>query len=226
MKRVVLTSAFHAVSWGHPHRDHVFTEDDWSMLDGPVGDAYTKSKTLSEQAAWDFVRTSGTATELVTLLPVAVMGPMMGHEVSGANEIALNMLKGAVPALPHLYIPIVDVRDVAAAHVCAMTQPQAAGQRFLISNGPAMELKDIAATIRAEVGAASEKVPTRVVPNAVVRVAAIFDRRFKQVVPDLGYSKKTSNEKARRLLHWSPRDPREAIASAARSMIANGLLTT
>ncbi|MGV1009915.1 MAG: hypothetical protein ACOYBY_15090 [Dermatophilaceae bacterium] len=138
----------------------------------------------------------------------------------------MNMLKGAVPALPHLYIPIVDVRDVAAAHVCAMTQSQAAGQRFLISNGPAMELKDIAATIRAEVGAASEKVPTRVVPNAVVRVAAIFDRRFKQVVPDLGYSKKTSNEKARRLVHWSPRDPREAIASAARSMVANGLLTT
>jgi len=56
VRRVVLTSAFHAVGWGHPHDDHVFTEADWTVLDGPGVDAYGRSKTLAERAAWDFDR--------------------------------------------------------------------------------------------------------------------------------------------------------------------------
>lgn len=43
VRRVVLTSAFHAVGYGHPHRDHEFTESDWSVLDGLGVDAYGKS---------------------------------------------------------------------------------------------------------------------------------------------------------------------------------------
>jgi len=207
--RVVLTSAFHAVSWGYPPSDHVFTESDWTVLDGPGVDAYGKSKTLAERAAWDFVAAEGGAMQLVTMLPVAVMGPVMGAAVSGANHIVQNMLNGAMPAFPRVYIPVVDVRDVAAAHILAMQVPDAAGQRFLLSNGPALPLNEIGATIRARLGDAAKHVPTKTMPE-----------------PDLDYAKKTSNEKARRVLGWTPRDPREAIASAAESMVAKGLVTT
>lgn len=220
VKRVVLTSAFHAVSWGHPHGDHVFTEQDWTILDGPGVDAYGKSKTLAERAAWDFIATEGRGMELVTLLPVAVMGSIMGRDVSGANHIVQRMLKGTMPGFPDLYIPIVDVRDVATAHVLAIDNPAAAGERYLLSNGPALAMKEIGATIRAELGDAAARVPTRSIPNLVLRVMARFNPALRAHVPDLGYAKKTTNEKARNALGWSPRDPHEAIRAAARSIVA------
>lgn len=222
--RVVLTSAFHAVSWGHPHDGHVFTEADWTVLDGPGVEAYAKSKTLAERAAWAFVETEGGSLELATLLPVAVMGPVMGADVSGSNHLIQTMLGGEMPGLANLFIPVVDVRDVAAAHILAMTTPEAAGQRFLLSNGPAIPMKDIAATIRAHLGDAAENVPTRTIPNIVVRLGAVFSPQLRTVAPDLGYAKKTSNEKARRVLGWRPRNPEEAIIAAAQTMTAKNLV--
>lgn len=219
VKRVVLTSAFHAVSWGHPHNGHVFTEADWTILDGPGVDAYGKSKTLAERAAWDFITAEGGGLELTTMLPVAVMGPTMGKDVSGSNHIVQRMLDGAMPVVPNLFIPVVDVRDVASAHVMAMTNPAAAGERFLLSNGRALSLKEIAAIIRAALGDAAKRVPTRGLPDFVVRIAARFNAEMRPFVSDLGYAKKTSNDKARRLLGWAPREPREAIVAAARSLV-------
>lgn len=224
VRRVVLTSAFHAVSWGHPHTDHVFTENDWTVLDGPGVDAYAKSKTLAERAAWDFVATEGGPMELVTMLPVAVMGPVMGNDISGSNHLVQSILTGEMTAFPHLFIPIVDVRDVARAHVLALETPDAAGQRFLLSNGPAVEMKDIGATVRAQLGAAAGKVATRTVPNIVVRIGSVFSPQLRSIAPDLGYAKRTFNEKARRTLGWVPRDPKDAIVAAAETLVKKGLV--
>jgi nucleoside-diphosphate-sugar epimerase len=225
VQRVVLTSAFHAVGWGHPHDDHIFTERDWTILDGPGVDAYGKSKTLAERAAWEFMADEAGSMELVTMLPVAVMGPIIGTEVSGSNHLIRSIITGAIAAIPDLYFPIVDVRDVAAAHLEAMVTPEAAGERFLLSNGLALSMSDIAAIIRENVPDVAAKVPTRKVPNIVVRLGALFNPEFRSIVPDLGYAKRTSNEKARRLLGWQPRDPHEAIIAAARSMVDKFMLT-
>lgn len=224
VSRVVLTSAFHAVSWGYPHDGRVFTENDWTILDGPGVDAYGKSKTLAEHAAWDFVSAQGGAPELTTLLPVAVMGPVMGKDISGANHIVQRMLNGLMPGFPNLFIPIVDVRDVAAAHILAMTCPDAIGQRFLISNGAPLSMKEIGATIRAAVGDAAAKVPRRSIPDFAMRLMSLFNREVRHYIPDLGYVKRTSNEKAYHILGWSPRDPRIAISAAAESMVRRGLI--
>lgn len=224
VKRVVLTSAFHAVSWGHPHSDHTFTENDWTILDGPGVDAYGKSKTLAERAAWDFMAAEGGALELTTMLPVAVMGPVMGKDISGSNHLIQRMLDGAMPAFPNLFIPIIDVRDVASANILALTNPGAAGERFLLSNGRALPMKEIGAIIKAELGDAAKRVPTRSIPNLVLRIVALFNAELRPFVPDLGYAKKTSNEKARRVLGSTPRDPHEAIVAAAKSMVRKGLL--
>jgi nucleoside-diphosphate-sugar epimerase len=223
--RVVLTSAFHAVSWGHPHTDHVFTEADWTILDGPGVDAYGKSKTLAERAAWDFVTAKSGGMELTAMLPVAVMGPIMGTEITGSNHIIQRMLDGAMPGLPDLYIPIVDVRDVAAAHILAITNPDAAGQRFLLSSGPVISMKQIAAVIRDQLGEGARRVPTRSIPTLVVRLAALFSAELRSTVNDLGYVKQLSNAKARHVLGWQPRNPRDAIAAAAQSIVDAGLAT-
>lgn len=223
VKRLVLTSAFHAVSWGHPHSDHVFTEADWTIIEGPGVDAYGKSKTLAERAAWDFVASEGHQLELTTMLPVAVMGPVMGKNVSGANHIVLRMLDGDLPGFPNLFIPIVDVRDVASAHVLAITHPAAAGERFLLSNGPALAMKEIGATIKETLGDAAKNVPSRSLPDLMVRAVGLVDPKVRVFLPDLGYAKQTSNAKALKILDWAPRGPREAVVAAARSMVSKRL---
>ncbi|MFI8527341.1 NAD-dependent epimerase/dehydratase family protein [Promicromonospora sukumoe] len=224
VRRVVLTSAFHAVGFGHGHIDHVFTEADWSPLFGRGVDAYGRSKILAERAAWDFVATSGGTMELTTILPVAVMGPVMGDDVSGANHIVQNSLNGQMPGYPNMFVPIVDVRDVAAVHVAAMTAPGAAGERFLVGTGePAVAMKEIGAVLRSDLGAAASKVPTRTIPDVVVKATALFNDEYKSVAADLGYVKRVSNEKTRSVLGVSPRPAREAILAAGRSMVARGL---
>lgn len=222
--RVVLTSAFHAVSWGHRRSRHVFTEADWTNPEGPGVDAYGKSKTLAERAAWAFMAVEGGAMTLTTMLPVAVMGPVLGQAVSGSNHLIQRMLDGEMPALPDLYIPIVDVRDVAAAHLLAMSRPAAAGERFLLSNGAPLHLREIGALLRRELGGAAARVPERTLPNLVLRALALFNAELRPIVQDLGYAKATSNDKARRGLDWTPRAPHDAIVAAARSMVDRGLL--
>ncbi|ANH66934.1 aldehyde reductase [Mitsuaria sp. 7] len=224
VKRVVLTSAFHAMSWGWPHGDHTFTEDDWTVLDGPGVDAYGRSKTLAERAAWDFIGTQGRGMELVTMLPVAVMGPVMGRNISGSNHLVQRLLEGGMPGLPNLFIPVVDVRDVATAHLLAMTAPEAAGQRFLLSNGQALGMNEIAAILKTALGEAARRVPTRRIPDLVLRVMALFRAELRSIVHDLGHAKRTSNARAAALLGWQPRPADEAIIAAGRSMVAGGIL--
>ena len=225
VRRVVLTSAFHAVGFGHPHSHDRFTEEDWSVVDGPGVDAYGRSKILSERAAWEFVESERRGLELVTLLPVAVMGPVMGTEISGSNQLIQRLLTGALPGMPRLYIPIVDVRDVAAAHVAAIEAPEASGQRILIASGePAIGMAKIADTLRSHLGDAAAKVPTRRLPDIVVRVGALFNVELRSVAAELGLVKIVSIDKARRLLNFSPRSAEEAIVAAGKSMIAAKLV--
>jgi nucleoside-diphosphate-sugar epimerase len=226
IRRVVLTSAFHAVGFGHGRIDHVFTEADWSPLNGRGVDAYGRSKILAERAAWDFVAEAGPDMELTTILPVAVMGPVMGEDVSGANHIVQNSLAGRMPGYPRMFVPIVDVRDVAAAHLAAMTSPRAAGERFLVATGePAMAMSEIGAILRKELGAAADKVPTRRIPDIVVRTAALFRSEFRTVAADLGYVKRVSPRKTAEILGVVPRPAREAVIAAGRSMIERGMVS-
>jgi len=125
-----------------------------------------------------------------------------------------------MPGYPHLWIPIVDVRDVARAHILAMTAPGAAGQRFLVSSGPSIAMKQIGAILKESLGEAAKRVPSRSIPNFVVRLAGVFDKELRQTVPDLDYVRSVSSDKAYRLLGWTARKPEEAIIAAGKSMIA------
>ncbi|MXP21703.1 NAD-dependent epimerase/dehydratase family protein [Gordonia sp. HNM0687] len=224
VRRVVLTSAFHAVGFGHGRSHAPFTEEDWSVLDGPGVDAYGKSKILAERAAWDFTRAEGGTTELVTLQPVAVMGPLMGKDISGSNHLIQNMLTGKMAGLPDMYIPIVDVRDVAAAHVGAIKPPDAAGQRFLIAAAePAVALSQVSKILRDSLGDSASRVPARRIPGLVVRVMALSSEEARGAAAELGFQKIITIDKARKVLGFSPRSSAEAIVAAAESIVANGL---
>ncbi len=147
---------------------------------------YAKSKTLAERAAWDFVAREGGALELSTVNPVGVFGPVLGPDYSTSILIVQRLMDGAMPGCPKLYFGVVDVRDVADLHLRAMTDPAAKGERFLAVAGDFLSMLDIAQVLKARLGAAAKRVPTRQLPNWLVRLASLRDPAVKQILPELG----------------------------------------
>jgi nucleoside-diphosphate-sugar epimerase len=224
VKRVVLTSSFAAIGYGHPPQSKPFDETDWTNPGEPGMTAYVKSKTIAERAAWDFIEKEGGGLELSVVNPVGVFGPVLGPDYSTSILIVQRMLDGAVPGCPKLYFGAVDVRDTVDLHITAMTHPAAKGERFLAVAEDFMSILQIAQILKAHLGAAARRVPARELPNWVVRLAALFDPTVKQVLPELGTTKNATNAKARRILGWSPRSNQESILSTAESLIKLGLV--
>jgi len=224
VKRVVLTSSFAAIGYGHKPRTAPFDETDWTDLSGPNVGAYPKSKTIAERAAWDFIAKEGGALELSVVNPVGVFGPVLGPDYSTSILLVQRMMDGAMPGCPRYYIGVVDVRDVADLHIRAMTHPAAKGERFLAVAGDAMSISDIAKVLKRRMGAAARRVPTWRLPNWLVRIAALRDPAARQIIPELGKMKNATNEKARRLLGWALRSREEAIVATAESLVQLGLL--
>ena len=222
--RVVVTSSFAAIGYGHAPRTEPFTESDWTNPNGEGVSAYAKSKTLAERAAWDFIAREGGGLELSTVNPGGVFGPVLGPDYSASILIVQRLMDGALPGVPKLYFGIVDVRDAADLHLRAMTDPAAQGERFLAIAGDFMPFLEIARVLRQRMGTAARKVPTRQLPNWMVRLAALRDPAVRTVVPELGKMKNASNEKARRMLHWAPRSNEESIVAAAESLVKLKLL--
>jgi nucleoside-diphosphate-sugar epimerase len=225
VKRVVLTSSFAAIAYGHPPQAAPFTEDDWTDLSGTIPVApYQKSKTLAEQAAWDFVAREGAGLELSVVNPVGVFGPVLGPDYATSILLVQRLLKGNVPGCPNLAFGIVDVRDVVSLHLLAMTHPTAAGERFLAVAGNSMTFLDVAQLLKARLGAAAKRVPARSIPDWVLRVFGLFDATARGIVPELGKAKESTHEKATRVLGWTPRSNEEAILATAESLIRLGLV--
>jgi len=223
VKRVVATSSFAAIGYGQEPTDRPFSEEDWTDPNGGVR-AYGKSKTLAERAAWDFIAREGGALELSVVNPVAVLGPVLGPDLSSSIQLVQRLMDRGMPGLPRLSFGLVDVRDVADLHLRAMTDPAAEGERFLAIAGDFMTIEQIAQVLRAQMGAAAARVPTRVLPNWMVRLASLTDPSLKQMVSELGKSKSASNEKAKRLLGWAPRSNEDCIVATAESLVRLGLL--
>jgi nucleoside-diphosphate-sugar epimerase len=224
VKRVVLTSSFAAVGYGHDTAGRTFTEADWSDPDGKDISAYAKSKTLAERAAWEFVNGDGGGLELATVNPVGVFGPVLGADFSTSIELVKRLMDGALPGCPRLAFGAVDVRDVADLHIRAMTAPEASGERFLAVSGDFMLIKEIAEVLRSRMGDAARRVPTRTLPDFVLKLVALFDGSVKQLVPELGKFKNATGEKATRVLGWNPIPREDAIVATAESLVRFGLV--
>jgi dihydroflavonol-4-reductase len=222
VKRIVLTSSAVAVanSGKPPASGQAFTEEDWSDPANPTLTAYGRSKTIAERSAWDLVSERGERERLAVVAPSAILGPPLSDDLSYSLQ-AIQRLLGGMPGIPQLGFSFVDVRDVADLHLRAMTAPEAGGERFL-GAGPFLWMSEAAEILRARLGPAAAKVPTRKVPNFMVRAMARFDPGLRSVVGDLGKRRVLSSEKAKATLGWSPRPIEETLVDTAESLMRVG----
>lgn len=223
-QRVVVTSSAVA-SQPHGMEGKVLRgksdESTWTDLTEKGTSDYARSKTLAERAAWDFMAQVGGRTTLTTILPTMIFGPVLSKEVSGSVEVVSRMLSGGIAALPRIGLGIVDVRDLVDLHLAAMVAPEAAGQRFVASAG-FLWMDEIAEILRRHLGPRASRVPTRRLPDWLLRLAAPFQEEARFAAPLLGRQVEHSSEKAAALLGWRPRPPSEAVTDCADSLLALG----
>jgi dihydroflavonol-4-reductase len=217
VKRVVMTSAA-ATARPSLTSDRVSDETIWADPEDPQFDAYRVSKILAERAAWDFMQSEGKASMLTTILPGAVFGPLRDAENLGSVQIIHGMLRGRPGALPRLGFWIVDVRDLADLHIRAMTAAAAAGQRF-IAAGEFMWMEGMAKTLRAQLGEQGAKVPTRRLPDFVVRLLLPFMANLRTLAPLLGRRFPINTDKSRKVLAFAPRPAAATLVDCARSLL-------
>jgi dihydroflavonol-4-reductase len=223
VKRVVMTSSVAAMYYGMTGENRTYTEADWSDLTSPATNGYAKSKTIAERAARDWIAAEGGGMEYCTINPALVLGPVLGSDFSGSLAVVTKMLNGELPGLPAISFGICDVRDIAAAHVAAMTTPGIDGERFLCS-GETLAMADVAAILKSRLADKAKRVPTMKLPNFLVRLSALFDPEIKLVIPELGRTRIGDARHARERLGWNPRPAAETIVDTARSLIAAGLV--
>lgn len=222
--RFVQTSSLVAVMYGHARdRAAPFTEADWSPIESPEVSAYGKSKTLAERAAREFMQGERPGMHYSSVNPGLVLGPALDRDIGTSAGIVQMFLRGKYPGAPRMKIPCIDVRDVARMHRLALEVDAPNGGRYL-GSAACLWMIEVAAAIRAALGDAARKVPSRVLPDWVMRLVALVDATARQAVPELGKNVEVDTSATRRTLGLSFIPAEEAAAATARSLVELGLV--
>lgn len=217
VERIVLTSSMAAIAYGHDKtRATPFTEQDWTNLNGRGVNAYIESKTMAEKRAWEIMRAAGREADLTTINPSAILGPLLDQDPGTSALMVKRLLDGSVPALPRIPFVIVDVRDIADAHVKAMTDETARGRRFPMGER-SMLMAEVADIVRKS--APGRRVPRLKMPDWAVHLYALFDRDVRGILNELGVLKKLDSSAAVALLGRPLLAADRAIADTTRSLI-------
>lgn len=222
VKRVVMTSAANTASPSSYRDEGVSDETLWTDPADPTLPAYRRSKTAAERAAWDFMAGHDGPTTLTTILPGAVFGPILTPSTLNSVQVVGRLVKG-MPGTPRIGFEVVDVRDLVDVHIRAMTSPEAAGQRFLATGG-FLWMSDAARALRDGLGEDGGKVPTRTVPDFLVRLSAVFDPSLREIMPALGRRHRHTTAKAERVLGWRARPAAETVVACGKSLIAHNVV--
>lgn len=223
VKRVILTSSVAAVYGIElPKGATAFDESKWTDVNHPIGrGAYTKSKTLAERAAWDYVKNSAPEIALTTINPVLVLGAPLDKNFGSSISLVERILKGKDPMLPDLRFSIVDVRDVAQMHVQAIKNDATKGERILAASGT-MSFVEIAQYLKSIYP--KSKIKTGQAPTALIKILSLFDSSIKGIIPMLGKPMATSGAKATRVLGISFIPVEVTLRESAAYLIKNGFI--
>ena len=217
VRRVVMTSAANASSPSSYAEDSVTDETLWTDPEDPTIIPYRKAKTLAELTAWNLADEPG-APELTTILPGAVFGPILSPTAIGSVGIIARMLRGEIPLVPNIGLEVVDVRDLVDLHLRAIEAPGAAGQRFL-GTGEFTWMRELAETLRSDLGERASQVSTEPLDDDIVRALADQDATMRSIAPALGRRNRHSTARAREMLGWATRPATQTILDSAQSLI-------
>ena len=222
VKRVILTSSTAAISGSAlPAGDISFDETNWTDPTDPDAGAYVRSKTLAEQAAWNFVSKDAPDMHLTTINPGFVLGAPLDQHFGTSIQVIERLLRGKDPMLPDIGFSTVDVQDVAEMHVTVINKPETFGQRIMTVDS-FLTFKDIAQAVKAAFP--SRRIPTRVAPNFLIRILGRFDPTIKSIIPGLGRVDKIDNSRARVTIGRGMRQARKSVVSSATYLIDNKLV--
>ena len=223
VKRVVLTSSVAAVDGNDlPAGKTKLDETMWTDVNHPKGSAaYTKSKTLAEQAAWEYIKTTAPEIALTTINPALVIGAPLDKQFGSSVSIIERILKASDPLLPEVAFSLVDVKNVAEMHVTAIGIDASKNKRFLASS-ETMSFIEIANIIKAQYP--NRKVNLTKAPNFIIRILGLFDGDIRRVVPILGKRILINNSQAQKVLKIKFIPAKQSIIETADYLIKNGFV--
>lgn len=224
VERIVLTSSMAAVYYGHEKtRTAPYGPQDWTNLSARHINAYTESKTLAEREAWLLVDSAGRHDDLAVINPNTVLGPLLDDDPGTSGALLGRLMDGSLPATARLYFPIIDVRDVAEAHVKAMTDPEAGGRRFPMG-AETIAFLEFANIIRRSMPEFDTRLPRFAAPDWVVRIFASLDRDMRDNISELGVVRRTDSSAAIQLLGHPLVPTEDAVLATARSLVEQGVV--
>ena len=206
-----MTSSIAAITQGH--EDLEIDEKSWSIIEKDTL-PYIKSKTYAEKAMWSYMDEieETKKIEVCTINPSFVFGPSLSYDMGASNLLIRSLLVGKLPALAKIQFNVVNVVDVAKAHILALKSDRAAGQRFIVSE-KVLWLSDIANILKNN---GFKKVPSIVVPNFLIGFLSFFLKDIALFKNRLGKSQITKADNAKKRLGWKPNHVERAIIDTAK----------
>ena len=227
VSRVVLTSSCAAIYGDAADCAQapggVLNEAVWNSSSDLAHNPYSHSKTLAERAAWEIAGAQHRWT-LVAINPALVLGPgLAGRQTSESFRLIRQLGGGAMkPGVPDIEIGMVDVRDVAEAHLRAAFLPGAQGRHIVFAE--TRSFLSLAQALRAAHGDAYP-LPRRELPKWLVWLVGplankALTRRF--VARNVGHAWRADNGKAMRDLGMTWRPVDGAVAAMFARMVDSG----
>jgi dihydroflavonol-4-reductase len=214
VSRVILTSSIEAVM--HGAKSGPITERDWTDIAAPTASAYTRSKTLAERAAWDFVA-EHPGLGLTAINPGMVLGTPMDRHTGSSIGVIARLWRGKDPVVPDIRLPVTDIADVSAAYVAALERPETSGQRFVIADR-FLSMPEMARPIKQAYP--QRRIPTRIAPRPLLRLLALFDPEIRLILPWLDWHATLDNSKARGELGLKITPAQDSVLATARFLAA------
>ena len=217
IKRVVLTSSMVSMLENADKSINVDAES-WTNVKAKNVSAYSKSKTLAERAAWEFIsgQTDDKPMELSVVNPGPVFGPTLSGDLSGASMgMFKQMMVGKMPMMPQASINMSDVRDIAKIHVLALENEKADGKRFIVTTEEPIAFQDVAKILKSN---GYDKVSTKLAPNFLLKIMGYIDREAKSMRSFIGKTYNGDVSSTMEVFDWNPIPFKKTVLDTAKSI--------
>jgi dihydroflavonol-4-reductase len=211
INRVIITSSVASIAFGHNKKNITVSHEDWTNTNSPQGvDAYMKSKTFAEKAAWDFVnKEENSSMKLTTIHPSGIFGAPIGNNISGTSmNFIEQFITGKIPACPNLKFGNIHVKDVAKIHIESLSNSKSENKRIICSHSEPIEMFEVAKFLR-NIG--FDKAPSKKLPDFVVKMIGFVNSDMKAMKTYLGIKTIFDTSQTRELFDWNPISIKDTI---------------